>query len=128
MASGKFQSGLVLEIMRMRRTSDNLLRVDFRIFNPTADTIDPRLNGFRFWNNLYYVEEGGKYKASVAKAGGDFFASTVSSPKLGPQQHTEYWVKFPLPHPATKRISFYFDEVEPIEDVPLMSGNSSAKQ
>jgi hypothetical protein len=126
--SGKFDNGLVLEIRDLRLTSDNLLRVDFEISNPTADTIDTRLSGFRFWNNLYYVEEGGRHKASVAKAGGECFASNIGWRKFAPHKNAMYWVKFPLPHKGIRRVSFYFDGVEPIEDVLVPTGMSSTEK
>jgi Ca-activated chloride channel family protein len=125
MATGKLQNGLVIQITGIKRTSDNLLRVDFSISNPTEDTVDAYLNGFGFWNDLYYIEEGGRYKASVARAGGEFFSARISSRKFAPREKADYWAKFAAPHARTRTISFYFKDAEPIEDVPLAAGNSS---
>jgi hypothetical protein len=127
MATGKLQNGLVIQITGIKRTSDNLLRVDFSISNPTEDTVDAYLNGFRFWNDLYYIDGGGRNKYPVAKDNrGEFFSSKIGSRKFAPREKADYWVKFAAPHARVSRISLYFKDTEPIEDVPLVAAGSSA--
>jgi hypothetical protein len=117
---GKFKKGLTIEVTALKRASDNFLRVNLTISNPTGQTVDPELNSFTFWNNSYYVEEGGANKANVAKDNrGEFFASKVRGGTLRPREKVDYWAKFPMPTAGVKKVTFYFEDAEPIEDVPV---------
>jgi hypothetical protein len=121
LGTGKLQNGLVIDVMELKYTSDKLMKVSFRIRNPTSETIKYGINGFSFPNAMYYVEEGGKFKFTVSKDGqGEFFWGRVNKTiNLGPEETFEMWAKFSPPHKGIKHITFYFLESEPIEDVPV---------
>ncbi len=118
---GKLQNGLVIDVMDLKVTSDKLMKVSFRIRNPTKETVKYSVNSFTFANSLYYVEEGGKFKFTMAKDGqGEFFWGRVNKTlMLGPDEKFETWAKFSPPHKGIKHITFYFQDTEPIEDVPV---------
>jgi hypothetical protein len=121
LGTGKFQKGLVIDVLDLKRTNDNYLQVNFQIRNPTDEKVAYSINGFTFPNSMYYVEEGGKNKFLVTKdERGDFLAAKMSRNfTLAAGDKIEFWAKFGQPHKGIKHISFYFLDTEPIEDIPV---------
>ena len=132
-ASGKHDSGAVLELIEIKWTSDGLLQVRFRYRNPTdkplkayhgqfvvpGDT-DISRDGF---GDIYYVEPNQKVKHRVASDdSGKLFSSTLRARDLfAPAKDTgrTFWVKMSSPGDGVDKVTFYFPDVAPIEDVPL---------
>ncbi len=132
LGTGKFQKGLVIDVIELKPTSDTFMRVSYRIRNPTSEPIAISITGVLFTPAMYYVEEGGQFKVGVVKQGTVFLASDIGGTiKLGPGESKEYWAKFGRPHDGIKHLTFYFEHAEPIEDVPvpadMKSGGQEAK-
>ena len=132
-ASGDHDSGAVLEVMGLKRTSDGFLQVRFRYRNPTdkplkayhgqfavtGDT-DVTRNAF---GEIYYVEPNQKLKHPVVSdnAGKLVCSTLVARDLLAPAKETgpTFWVKMGSPSDGVDKITFYFPNVTPIEDVPV---------
>ncbi len=121
LGTGKYQKGLVIDVMELKLTSDKYLTVKYRIRNPTNNPVTVSITGILFTPAMYYVEEGGKFKFTVAKDNrGNFLASDIGGTvKIEAGESKEYWAKFDRPHDGIKHLTFYFEHAEPIEDVPV---------
>ena len=121
LGTGKLQNGLVIDVLELKPTSDGFLKVSFQIRNPGTDTVKYGINGFSFPNSMYYVEEGGKFKFTIVKdERGEFLWGRINKTvNLGPGETLESWAKFGQPHKGIKRLTFYFQESEPIEDIAV---------
>jgi hypothetical protein len=122
LGSGNFQKGLVIDVTDVKRTSDDLLKVSFRVRNPTKDRITHTISGVYFVPEMYYVELGGDSKKYmvVRDGAGNYEASKVpGTVTIEPRGSVEYWAKFSLPEKGVKKITLYFRQTEPIEDIPL---------
>jgi hypothetical protein len=122
LGSGNFQKGLVIDVTDVKRTSDDLLKVSFRIRNPTKDRITHTISGVYFVPEMYYTEVGGDSKKyQVARDGaGNYEASKVpGTVTIDARGSIEYWAKFGQPGKDVKKINLYFRQTEPIEDIPV---------
>jgi len=122
LGTGNYQQGLVIEVTDVQRTSDDMLKVSFRVRNPTRDRITHTIQGVYFVPEMYYVEVGGDSKKyQVGRDGsGNYLASHVPGTlNLGPRESVNYWAKFSQPGKDTKKISLYFRHADPIEDIPV---------
>jgi hypothetical protein len=124
LGTGKFQKGLVIDVTEVKLTSDNYLKVSFRIRNPTNLSVTHTLSGAYFVPEMYYVDGAGKLKYQVVRdSRGNYVAAHVPGTlTLGPGEAAEYWAKFGKPQRGTERITMYFRQAEPIEDIPLAPG------
>jgi hypothetical protein len=120
LGTGNYQKGLVIDVMDVQRTSDGYLKVGFRVRNPTRDRVS-HSNTF-FVPEMYYIEVGGdgrKYQV-VRDSNGNYIAAHIPGTiTLEPRQSTSYWAKFGQPTNGVKKISLYFRQADPIEDVPI---------
>jgi hypothetical protein len=122
LGTGNFQKGLVIDVTDVKRTSDDFLKVSFRIRNPTKDRITHTISGVYFVPEMYYIEVGGDGKKySVVRDGaGNYDASRVPGTiTVEPRGSIDYWAKFGQPGKDVKKISLYFRQAEPIEDIPV---------
>ena len=132
-ASGKHDSGASLELTEIKRTSDGFLQVSFRFNNPTDKPIKAYHGQFAVFGDtditrdvfaeVYYVEPNRKLKHLVVSDDGGKLVSTVvlARDRLAPANGAgpTYWVKMSSPTEGVDKVTFYFPNVEPIEDVPL---------
>jgi hypothetical protein len=121
LGTGKFQKGLVIDITDVARASENTLKVSFSIRNPTQASVTHTISGVYFVPESYYVEGGAKLKHMVSRdASGNYLASPVPGTiTLGPGEKVDYWFKFSAPGKGVKKITLYFRQAEPIEDLPV---------
>jgi hypothetical protein len=133
LASGTHESGTTLEITEIKRTSEGFLQVSFRFRNPTDKPIklynglafvakDPT-DSRRMIANIYYVEPKSKMKHGVAADDkGALVASAVGGKEVTAPANgvsSTYWVKMAGPENDVDKVTFYFADAPPIEDVPL---------
>jgi hypothetical protein len=121
LGTGKYQKGLVIDVTELKRTSDNYLKVSFRIRNPTEQSVTYTVSGVYFVPDMYYIDAGGKLKYHVLRdTKGNYIASHVpGTVTLGTNETADFWAKFPQPAAGVKHITLYFRQAEPIEDVPV---------
>jgi hypothetical protein len=122
LGTGNLQQGLVIEVMDVQRTSDDFLRVSFRIRNPTKERITYTISGVYFVPEMYYVEVGGDGKKYliVRDGAGNYTASHIpGTVTINPRESVNYWAKFSQPGKNVKKISLYFRHADPIEDISL---------
>jgi hypothetical protein len=121
LGTGKFEKGLVIDVTDVKRTSDNFLKVGFRIRNPTKESVTHTISGAYFVPEMYYVEAGGKLKYNVVRdSRGTYIAAPIpGTVTLEPGGTVDYWAKFGQPGKGIKTISLYFRRAEPIEDIPV---------
>jgi hypothetical protein len=135
-ASGQHDSGAVLELTEIKRTSDDFLMVNFRYRNPTDKPLKAYHGHFvvlgdtdvtrDVFAEIYYVEPSQKVKkvkhGVVSDDSGKLVSSVVRARDLlAPAKDTgrNFWVKMSKPDDDADKATFYFLAVAPIEDVPL---------
>ena len=132
-ASGDHDSGAVLEVTKLKRTSDGFLQVSFRYRNPTDKPLKAYHGQFAVtgdtdvtreaFGEIYYVEPNQKIKHPVVSdnAGKLVSSALVARDLLAPAKETghTFWVKMGSPGDGVDKVTFYFPGVTPIEDVPL---------
>jgi hypothetical protein len=121
LGTGRYQKGLVIDVTELKRTSDGFLKVSFRIRNPTNQSVTHTVSGAFFVPEMNYVEVGGKFKHNVARDNRDnYLASHVpGTVTLRANETAEYWAKFGQPAAGISRLTLYFRQTEPIEDIPV---------
>ena len=132
-ATGNHAAGVTLEIIDIKRTSDGFLQVSFRYRNPTNKPIK-LYRGVLFVTaetdtssylikSIYYVDPKNQLKYGiVSDENGRPLASPVRGKDvIAPAKDVSptYWVKLASPDDDVRKVSFYFPDVPPIEDVPL---------
>jgi hypothetical protein len=132
-ASAMHDSGATLEITEIKRTSDGFLQVSFHYRNPTDKPLkayhgqfavvgDTDISGDVF-SPIYFVEPKSKTQHGVVHdGGGKVLASTVvARDLLAPANDVgrTFWLKMSCPDAKSDKVTFYFPNVAPIEDVPL---------
>jgi hypothetical protein len=125
LGTGKMQNGLVIDVLELKPTNDTFLKVSFQIRNLGKDAVKYGINGFKFPNSMYYVEEGGKFKHLVVKDDrGEFLWGRVNKDIiLRSGEKFEMWAKFGMPSEGIRHLTFYFQDTEPIEDVSVPTGD-----
>ena len=133
LGSGQLKSGAVLELTSIKRTSDGFLMVNFHYRNPTNKPIkayhgqiavfgDTDITGDTF-SDVYYVEPKMKIKHMVVQdnAGKLVASKVLARDLLAPANDVgdAFWVKMSSPSDGVDSVTFYFPNVQPIEDVAL---------
>ncbi|HVS35833.1 MAG TPA: hypothetical protein VMS17_09645 [Gemmataceae bacterium] len=132
-ASGMHDSGAALEITEIKRTSDGCLQVSFRYRNPTDKPIKAYHGSFAIPGDtditgdvfapIYYMEPKTKTKHGVFKDDDRKVVASVVLARdlLAPANDVgrTFWVKMTSPDAGADKATFYFQNVAPIEDVPL---------
>lgn len=133
-ASGKHETdGVTLEITDLQRTDDGFLKVSFRFRNAADKPVllyggGPALasaNAFKLMNTLNYVDpktrliygmvydDNGKGLPVCSRVWKD--GITAPANDVTPT----YWAKLAGPDDGVQKVTFYFKDVEPIENVVL---------
>ena len=132
-ASTNHESGTTLEITEIKRTSDGFLQVSFRYRNPTDKPIKvyqgvffvvPEIdNSSHMIASVYYVDPKQKVKYGIVKDdSGKLLTSSVRGKDVIAAPNgvsPTYWVKMTGPDAGVDKVTFYFQDAPPIEDVPL---------
>jgi hypothetical protein len=132
-ASGKHEKdGVTLEITDLARTDDGFLKVSFRFRNATDKKVAlydggpaaASTTGLKLMKTLYYVDTDTKviYRTVVESDTGFPASSKVWSKGVTAPANDvtpTYWAKLSGPDEGVKKVTFYFKDVEPIENVEL---------
>jgi hypothetical protein len=133
-ATGKHETdGVTLEITGLERTDDGFLKVSFRFRNDTDKPVQlynggpaaASTTGLKLMTTLNYVDPNTKeiYGIVCDNDGKGFPVSSkvwskgVTAPANGVTP--TYWAKLAGPDDGVLKVTFYFRDVEPIENVEL---------
>ncbi len=130
-ASGTLDSGVVLEVTNIKRTTDGFLMVNFRYRNPTKRAVQVADGSFSLGTSaayhlidgIHYVDPASKQVYGIVKVGVVPASSKVfggDGIKPPAEGATNLWVKMAAPDDdKVEKVTFYFGNLEPLEDVPL---------
>lgn len=129
LASGRLPNGATVEVLGIRRTSDQMLLAVWQYRNPNTDksvylfsTDDAR----NLMSKIYVVDVKSMTRLGVAtvrreKASDkkEYIAAEVPSVSLEPGQSLSAWAKFPAPADDATTIDFYHPATGPMEELPI---------
>lgn len=123
------KDGVTLELTGLTRTDDGCLKVSFRFRNTTDK---PTLIWGKEINSLKYVDPNtkavyaimvdynGKILPSSKNPGGKTLSSDPGYIRISANNVSKtYWAKLAGPDEGVQKVTFYFDNFEPIEGVAL---------
>ncbi|KZR83511.1 hypothetical protein PMIT1342_00303 [Prochlorococcus marinus str. MIT 1342] len=126
LALEEHENGLDVALLRVKRSSDNTLTLQWRYINNTDQEVT--LCNSHCWTNLrsswladsYIVDNVNQKKHLVVKADKNPMTTKVNSPtKLNPGSSYKVWAKFPAPPVEVESVSIYIPGTVPIEDVRI---------
>ncbi|KZR72686.1 hypothetical protein PMIT1313_00041 [Prochlorococcus marinus str. MIT 1313] len=126
LALEEHENGLDVALLRVKRSSDNTVTLQWRYINNTDEEVT--LCNSYCWTNLrsswladsYIVDNDNQKKHLVVKADGNPMTTKVNRPtKLNPGSSYKVWAKFPAPPVEVESVSIYIPGTIPIEDVRI---------
>lgn len=126
-AHAQHESGTIVEITEIKRTSDGFLQVSFRYRNPTEKAI--KVYGWLATTGnvraIYCIDPKDKEHYGLAKDASHspvgYSAGAENAEMIAPANgfSPTYWLKMTIPSSGVNKVTFYFPNAVPMEDVPL---------
>jgi hypothetical protein len=132
LATEKHKSGLLVDVTRIKRTSDGFLSINWRYRNPTDKDVllfdytpigvNGTNHGWGMLKSLYFVDpKTAKKHFIVHDTNNELLANGFATLTTTVKAHGEeaFWAKFPPPADGSKFITLYLQDTPPFEDLQV---------
>ena len=122
LAAGAHVTGLVVEVLRVRRTPENLVEVRWRYRNPTDQGIQlfSSTEAEALPSRVFLVDDAARSEYLVHRdADGVPTASRGAFTVVAPGKSVTFFARFPAPPETSKSITFYVPDTPPLTGLTI---------
>ncbi len=122
LAAGAHVTGLMVEVLRVRRTPEDLVEVRWRYRNPTDQHIHlfSSTDAEALPSRVFLVDDAARSEYPVHRdADGVPTASRAAFTTLAPGKSVTFFARFPAPPETSRSMTFYVPDTPPLADLTI---------